>query len=109
LTPGVRRKKDRPHHDRHLLPRKEAFEKGALCPDCQALWEYAAARIDHCPRMAEKTFCSCCPVHCYKPDMQQKIRLVMRYAGPRMLLVRPVDAMRHALLTARFKRQQKKN
>ena len=90
------------------LKKEERPAKDALCPDCQALWEYTAARIEHCPRMAEKTFCSCCPVHCYKPDMQQKIRLVMRYAGPRMLLVRPADALRHAFLTMRFRRQQKK-
>ena len=83
-------------------------QKGALCPECRALWEYAAARVAHCPRMAEKTFCSCCPVHCYKPDMQERIRAVMRFSGPRMLFVQPGNALRHAALTMRFRRAQKR-
>ena len=39
-------------HGNHGTP------KGQLCPDCAALQEYADARVDHCPHMAEKTFCS---------------------------------------------------
>ena len=30
----------------------------ALCPDCEALRSYADARVDHCPHMETKTFCS---------------------------------------------------
>lgn len=82
--------------------------KNELCADCQALWDYAEARVERCPKMAEKTFCSCCEVHCYKPDMQQKIKAVMRYAGPRMLFVQPIDAVRHVILMLKFKRAQKK-
>ena len=41
--------------------------KGQLCPDCAALRDYADARVDHCPHMATKTFCSVCKTHCYKP------------------------------------------
>lgn len=36
-----------------------------------------------------------CPVHCYKRDMRERMRQVMRYAGPRMLWVHPVAALRH--------------
>ncbi|MDR2525428.1 MAG: nitrous oxide-stimulated promoter family protein, partial [Oscillospiraceae bacterium] len=32
---------------------------------------------------------------CYRADMREKIRAVMRYAGPRMLLHHPVMAIRH--------------
>ncbi len=29
----------------------------------------------------EKTFCANCKVHCYKPEMREKIRAVMRFFG----------------------------
>ena len=58
--------------------------RGSLCPECQQLHDYALARIEHCPFMETKTFCSACKVHCYQPEMREKIRTVMRWAGPRM-------------------------
>ena len=71
--------------------------RGNLCPACRALADYAAARVDHCPHMETKTFCSNCRTHCYKPEMRACIRAVMRYAGPRMLLYHPVLAVRHLI------------
>ena len=47
--------------------------KGQLCPACQELQDYALARIDKCPFMETKTFCSACKVHCYKPAMREQI------------------------------------
>lgn len=47
-----------------------------------------------------KTFCSSCKVHCYKPEMREKIREVMRFSGPRMMLYHPLTAMRHIWYTA---------
>ena len=73
--------------------------KGCLCPECEALAAYAHARTEHCPRMAEKTFCSACPRPCYKPQLREQMKQVMRYAGPRMLLSDPVAAVRHLVLT----------
>lgn len=32
--------------------------------------------------METKTFCSNCKVHCYKPEMREKIRDVMRFPAP---------------------------
>ena len=51
---------------------------GACCPDCQALLDYAKSRSQKCPFMKEKTFCSNCKVHCYKPEMRQRIRQVIQ-------------------------------
>ena len=76
-----------------------------LCPDCAALDAYARLRSDKCPFMETKTFCSNCPLHCYKPEMREKIRQVMAFAGPRMLFVRPGAAIRHVIET---KREQKR-
>lgn len=44
-----------------------------LCDDCRELREYAASRSRKCPFMEKKTFCSSCKVHCYRPDMREKI------------------------------------
>ena len=74
-----------------------------LCPDCAALTGYANARVDHCPHMATKTFCSNCKTHCYKPDMREKIRTVMRWSGPRMIFHHPVMAVRHVIESKREK------
>ena len=79
----------------------------ALCEECVALRSYALARVERCPRMDTKTFCSACPTHCYKPAMREQIRAVMRWSGPRMLRYRPVKAMEHAIVTVKTKREQK--
>ena len=34
--------------------------------DIQRLKEYAFLRIEHCPLIESKTFCSVCKVHCYE-------------------------------------------
>ena len=70
-----------------------------LCSDCAALDSYARQRSDRCPFMQTKTFCSNCRVHCYKPDMREKIRQVMRFSGPRMLFYHPILAIRHVIET----------
>ena len=76
-----------------------------LCPDCAALDAYARQRSDHCPFMETKTFCSNCRVHCYKPEMREKIRAVMRFSGPRMIFHHPVTAVRHVIETKKEKRR----
>ena len=79
-----------------------------LCKECQALDDYARMRSDKCPFMETKTFCSNCKVHCYKPDMREKIRAVMRFSGPRMIFCHPVTAIRHVIETKKEKRRLKK-
>ena len=88
-----------------LYCRKKHGTKSELCPDCKALSEYAAIRSDKCPFMESKTFCSNCKVHCYKPDMREKIREVMRFSGPRMILYHPIMAVRHVIESKKEKRR----
>jgi predicted amidophosphoribosyltransferase len=64
--------------------------KEELCPDCRELLEYAQKRLDKCPFGENKPRCSDCTVHCYKPEMREKIRAVMKYSGPRMVYKHPV-------------------
>ena len=79
--------------------------KGKLCPECQQLHDYALARIEHCPFMETKTFCSNCRVHCYQKDMREKIREVMRFSGPRMIFYHPVMAIRHVAESCKEKKR----
>lgn len=75
-----------------------------LCNECKALAEYASMRIDKCPFMETKTFCINCKVHCYKHEMREKIRKVMRFSGPRMIFYHPVMAVRHVIEVKKEKR-----
>lgn len=76
----------------------------SLCPQCQALLDYAHQRLERCKFGEDKPSCTRCPVHCYKPAMREQIRQVMRYSGPRMLLHDPIMAIRHLwdFLRAKF-------
>ena len=58
--------------------------------------------------MENKTFCSNCKTHCYQTQMRERIRQVMRYSGPRMLLHHPVMAVRHVVETVKEKKRLKK-
>lgn len=72
-------------------------KNAALCPDCEELLRYAHARLDRCPFGEKKSSCKKCTVHCYKPEMRERMRLVMRFSGPRMMLYAPWEALRHLL------------
>ena len=73
------------------------YGRGELCTDCRQVHDYAAKRLTLCPFQQEKPTCGNCSIHCYKKDMRDKIRAVMRYAGPRMSYRHPVMALRHLL------------
>ena len=80
-----------------LYCRKKHKSEKELCPECAKVSNYASARLDNCPFGDEKTACSECKIHCYKPEMRQRIREIMRYSGPRMLLYHPFDFVQHML------------
>jgi hypothetical protein len=81
-----------------------------LCGQCMTLFEYACCRLDRCPYGDAKTPCAMCPTHCYQSLMRTRIKEVMRYAGPRMLLRHPILALRHQWdsLTKENKKTKKK-
>ena len=78
-------------HDHHRGGR------GTLCADCRTFMDYANVRLDKCPYGDDKPTCSNCPVHCYKPAQRDQVKIIMRYAGPRMLLRHPVLAIMHKI------------
>jgi hypothetical protein len=68
-----------------------------LCPECSELRDYARRRLERCVFGDAKPTCANCTVHCYKAEMREKVRAMMRWAGPRMALRHPVIAVRHLL------------
>ena len=75
--------------------RAKHHPEAGLCADCEALRDYALRRIERCAFQPDKPSCGRCPVHCYRPEMRERIRGVMRFAGPRMLISAPLAAARH--------------
>lgn len=68
-----------------------------LCPECRELADYAGRRLDLCPYGGEKPACTNCPIHCYRPEPRERMREVMRFAGPRMLTRHPYLAVMHLI------------
>lgn len=78
--------------DQHGEAERDA---AGLCPECAALRAYAGRRLAVCRYGADKPTCLKCPTHCYRPEMRERVRVVMRHSGPRMLTTHPVLAVWH--------------
>ena len=76
---------------------KHKEKNSELCTSCAELETYAHRRLSLCKYGNNKTACKNCPTHCYRKDMQEKIRQVMIFSGPRMLIYSPMEALRHLL------------
>ena len=68
-----------------------------LCEGCAELLEYAEERLKRCPMGDNKPVCSACTIHCYRPDMRDRIKKVMRYSGPRLMKRHPVTGIMYLL------------
>jgi hypothetical protein len=76
-----------------------------VCAACSELLEYALRRIECCRFGLSKPVCSKCRVHCYSAARRERIRRVMRFAGPRMLPAHPLLALLHLLDARRVQTQ----
>ena len=85
---------------------KKKHKNKCLCGECKDLKEYVHFRLSKCPFGENKTFCSNCKSHCYKPFYREKIKEVMRFSGPRMILYHPILAIKHVVES---KKEKKKN
>ena len=54
--------------------------EGGICDECHELLIYARLKILACP-YDPKPKCKNCPTQCYKPEMREKVREIMRYSG----------------------------
>ncbi len=94
------RHRDRELRTLQLMIRMHCGDRHAgdpLCDECAALASYAARRLERCVFGAAKPTCANCKVHCYSADMRARVRAVMRYAGPRMLLRHPILGIAHMI------------
>jgi hypothetical protein len=72
-----------------------ARDEERLCEECAGLFDYARKRLAACPFGPAKPTCANCQIHCYGPCQREATRVVMRHAGPRMLLNHPWLALAH--------------
>lgn len=79
----------------HIYCERKHGTKRQLCVECQELYDYATLRLQKCPFGEEKSTCANCTVHCYRPDMRERVRVVMRYSGPHMVYRHPHLAFMH--------------
>jgi len=78
-----------------------------VCEKCGELLSYAEQRRAFCPK-DPKPFCSYCDTHCYKPDLREYMREVMRYAGPRsMLHGHAIDGIKHLIEGRKAKKEMR--
>ena len=75
-----------------------------LCSACSELLKYAHQRLEHCPFGERKKTCRQCTVHCYHPKMRQKIKEVMRFAGPRMIWYHPIWTLKHLWRPSKYRK-----
>lgn len=91
----IQREKDTITAMMDIYCRDHHAEGPGLCPECRGLLDYAHGRLDICPFQSAKPACNHCQVHCYSRTMRERVKEVMRYAGPRMLLRHPWLSLLH--------------
>ncbi|MCY6345883.1 nitrous oxide-stimulated promoter family protein [Bacteroides hominis] len=64
-----------------------------LCPNAKSC--FAMRMPGWTAAFGRKEACKQCSVHCYKPAMRERMKQVMRFSGPRMLIYAPWEAIRH--------------
>lgn len=74
---------------------KNKHSEEELCEDCKELLNYADKRINSCKFGIDKPACGKCKVHCYKSDMREKVKNVMKYSGPKMIFYHPKLTVKH--------------
>ena len=106
-APATRRAHDRRRYPRlarelatiramaHIYCRDQHRHQRAVCSECDELMTYATRRLDRCVFGEDKPTCANCKVHCYNATMRERVRTMMRYAGPRMIWRHPVLAIFH--------------
>jgi hypothetical protein len=60
---------------------------------------YCNSRHGHAepPYGTDKPTCANCPIHCYKAGPRARAKMIMRYAGPRMLFRHPYLTITHKI------------
>lgn len=98
------KKQGRVEHEKEVIKlmieiycKKKHKNKECLCKECKELLDYAHLRLSRCKFGDEKTTCGRCKIHCYKKDMRAKIKDVMKFSGPRLIIYKPTELIKHLL------------
>lgn len=86
---------------------RKKHKKESLCEECSNLLEYTRQRSNNCPLIEVKTFCASCKIHCYKKDMKDKIKEVMKFSGKRLIFYYPKDVLLHIIDTIKNRKSNK--
>lgn len=78
-----------------LYCRKVHASTAGPCEDCEKLLTYAHIRLSNCRYGSDKGYCGKCSTPCYKHDMKLKMKDVMRFSGPRLMIYQPLEFIRH--------------
>ncbi len=68
-----------------------------LCNECSELLHYSLTRLACCPYGNDKPTCARCKIHCYRAQEKDTVRTIMRYAGPKMMLLHPLLTLEHLI------------
>jgi hypothetical protein len=68
-----------------------------LCDDCKYIMNYSFSKLDKCPFGSEKPTCLNCIIHCYQTGQRERVREIMRFSGPKMMLHHPYLAIMHII------------
>ena len=83
-------------HMMAIYCRGQRHQGSGICGGCSSLLRYARERIEGCPyHGSEKPACGLCRTNCFTTEMRRHFLLVMRFAGPRMMLRHPVLSAVH--------------
>ena len=74
---------------------KAKHRKRKLCASCSGLFQYITARIEECHLDEKTSSCFMCPDYCYNLEMRGKIKEVMRFSAPRILIRHPILIFKH--------------
>ncbi|MDO4501664.1 MAG: nitrous oxide-stimulated promoter family protein [Coriobacteriia bacterium] len=69
-------------------------DQAGMCPECAATIAFTHDRAASCPN-GHQGNCQDCSIKCNRGDQQQRIKAIMAYAAPRMLV-------RHPLMTLEY-------
>ncbi|MDQ0195270.1 nitrous oxide-stimulated promoter family protein [Paenibacillus wynnii] len=101
--PNIRREKEIVSKMIYIYCKKKHNQK-VFCEECQDLNDYAWKRLSLCPFGEEKAACAKCSIHCYKQDYRERIKIIMRFSGPWMLLYHPIESIRHFRIPGKLRK-----
>lgn len=76
---------------------KHHMDADSPCHQCLEILEYAKKQLNGCKHGDSKGFCSKCTAPCYRQDMRARIKEIMKFSGPRLILYEPYEFVKHII------------